>query len=149
MTARSSPGFGYHLHKFKDLARIGGLQSHFVFFCFSRGTVCKMKVYVGSLYQREMRSCWEWSWSSKFLGLLPRPPPPGLRALYSPLWMSFGDGSLRESQLRVFGLAKDHFLSVETLREYWGWSRLAQISVSDFSCFVTLGKSLAFYKRAR
>lgn len=57
MIARSSPDFSYHLHKFKDLAQIRGFQTHFILFCFSRGTICKMKVYVRSLYKQGMRSC--------------------------------------------------------------------------------------------
>lgn len=79
MTASSSPGFSYRFHKFKDVVRIRGFQTHFILFCFSRGTICKMKVYVGSLYKIETESCSGKSGSSKILALLPLLGSPGLQ----------------------------------------------------------------------
>lgn len=50
MTTRHSPGFSYHLQKFKDLA---GNQRLSNLLCFvSAGTVYKMQVCVGSLYKK-------------------------------------------------------------------------------------------------
>lgn len=70
MTASSSPGFSYWLHKFKDLAWPRDFQTRFILFGSSRGTICKMRVYVRSPYKREMGAAM-WGCPSRMLSLLP------------------------------------------------------------------------------
>lgn len=145
MTSRCSPGFTYHCHKFKDLAPIRGFQTRLSLFCFSRGTICKMKVYVGSLYKREMRGCWGWSWPSRFWPFSLLPSSSGLQDLCSQLGISFENHSPREHQQAqtVSEVAEDPCPSPGTLRDTSGWSRLHRYQCQTF---VTLGKSPPLYR---
>lgn len=144
MTSRCSQGFTYHCHKFKDLAPIRGFQTRFSLFCFSRGTICKMKVYVGSLYKREMRGCWGWSWPSRFLTLLPSPfhlrTAGSLQPTWNLFWESFSKGTPAQTDFEV---AEDPCPSPGTLRDTSGWSRLHS---RQCQTFVTLGKSSPLYR---